>query len=188
LVASGAVHLPVCGTCSGALGSARAELAGGDGGGLHPPCLPARPWPRTGRHPAAGEPLSPSPARSLRRTACSADRALNNSGLSAVRLTDVRWRRRRRTRRIVLTGDWRSQRSLVLNPSAAQPAACGTLPSLSRRAMPSFSLPEAGGGKASYVSSSARFRSGVLTGDWRFERSPVLQLVSISAYILRWLV
>ena len=54
--------------------------------------------------------------------------------------------------------------------------------------MPSFSLPEAGGGKASYVSSSARFRSGVLTSDWRFERSPVLQLVSISAYILRWLV
>jgi hypothetical protein len=28
------VHLPVCGTCSGALGSARRELAGGDGGEL----------------------------------------------------------------------------------------------------------------------------------------------------------
>ena len=87
LVFSGAVHLSVCGTGSGALGSARTELASFDGGALHPPCLPTRPWPRMGRRPAAGEPLSPSPARSLRRTACSADCALNNSGLSAVRLT-----------------------------------------------------------------------------------------------------
>jgi hypothetical protein len=39
LVASGVVHLPVCGTCSGPLGSARHELAGGDGGALHPPHL-----------------------------------------------------------------------------------------------------------------------------------------------------
>ena len=54
--------------------------------------------------------------------------------------------------------------------------------------MPSFSLPEAGGGKASYVSSSARFRSGVLTGDWRFQRSPVPQRFSGSVCSLCGLV
>ena len=34
--------------------------------------------------------------------------------------------------------------------------------------MPSFSLLEAGGWKASYVSSRERLGSAVLTGDWRF--------------------
>ena len=34
--------------------------------------------------------------------------------------------------------------------------------------MPSFSLLEAGGWKASYVSSRERLGSVVLTGDWRF--------------------
>ena len=34
--------------------------------------------------------------------------------------------------------------------------------------MPSFSLLEGGGWKASYVSSSWRLCSAVLTGDWRF--------------------
>jgi hypothetical protein len=44
--------------------------------------------------------------------------------------------------------------------------------------MPSFSLLEAGGWEASYVTSSARFRTAVLTGDWRFQRSPVPQRFS----------
>jgi len=34
--------------------------------------------------------------------------------------------------------------------------------------MPSFGLLEAGGWKASYVSSRERLGSAVLTGDWRF--------------------
>ena len=33
--------------------------------------------------------------------------------------------------------------------------------------MPSFSLLEAGGWEASYVTSSGRFRTAVITGDWR---------------------
>ena len=35
-----------------------------------------------------------------------------------------------------------------------------------RRAIPSFSLRNAGGWKASYVPSRWRFRTAVLTGDW----------------------
>ena len=41
--------------------------------------------------------------------------------------------------------------------------------------MPSFSLLEAGACKAGYVWFRVGFRSGVLTGDWRFQRSPVAQ-------------
>jgi len=57
---------------------------------------------------------------------------------------------------------------LCLNPSAAQPAVCAGWSSALRRAIPSFSLRNAGGSKASYVSSRWRFRTAVLTGDWRF--------------------
>ena len=54
--------------------------------------------------------------------------------------------------------------------------------------MPSFSLLEAGHGKAGYVALRGRFRAGVLTSDWRFRRSPVSQHFSISASCLCHLV
>jgi hypothetical protein len=37
--------------------------------------------------------------------------------------------------------------------------------------MPNFSLLQAGRGKAKYVALRGRFRAGVLTGDWCFQRS-----------------
>ena len=55
-----------------------------------------------------------------------------------------------------------------LNASPAQSAVCAGSSSAVRRAMPSFSLLEGGGWKASYVSSRERLCSAVLTGDWRF--------------------
>jgi len=57
---------------------------------------------------------------------------------------------------------------LCLNASAAQPAVCAGWSSALRRAIPSFSLRNAGGWKASYAPSRWRFRTAVLTGDWRF--------------------
>ena len=62
---------------------------------------------------------------------------------------------------------------LFLNASAAQSAVCAGWYSSLRRAIPSFSLLNAGRWKASYVSLCARFRTAVLTGDWRFQRSSV---------------
>ena len=69
----------------------------------------------------------------------------------------------RSDRRLALFGAF-----LCLNPSAAQSAVCAGWSSACRRALPSLSLRNAGGWKASYVSSSWRFRTAVLTGDWRF--------------------
>ncbi len=54
--------------------------------------------------------------------------------------------------------------------------------------MPSFSLLDAGRGKARCVSSRGRFGMGVLICDWRFQRSLVSQHFSISACSLRHLV
>ena len=55
----------------------------------------------------------------------------------------------------------------------------------SRRPTVSFRLLETGGGKARHVSLNGRFRAGVLTGDWCFQRHPAAQTFSYSASGLR---
>jgi len=90
-----------------------------------------------------------------------------------------------RLRTGILTGDWRFSVlscASTLQLLSLQPA----VPRLVRleRVMPSFSLRKTGGWKARYFSSRARFRTAVLTGDWRFQRSPVPQRFSSSVYSL----